>query len=169
MQAVLTVLAVGAAIWVPWRQRRHQILDAQRAEENMRSAMAQALISPVNELTAGARVMLEILQMERFEARHANLISLPADSFKMAEEFRQFRTSLYLLGETGRSINYMLTCADGLRVFHQEHVRAPHDITAADSEKAQFESEQIQEVGLECLDHLKKMTGFMTRDVHADT
>ncbi|WP_146094684.1 hypothetical protein [Xanthomonas hortorum] len=100
-QFAAATIGVGIAIYVPWRQRGHQIADEAKKEVALQKTMAVALYQPMR--TFGARCLV---LADRIDT--GQLAEAPETLFDRPPEFDQFRTSLHLLGDLGRKANELV-------------------------------------------------------------
>jgi len=124
-QAVGSILAICLAVYVPWQQRRYQIVDAQLQDERARAeqrefikVMQLALIQAVSEYVSHC----EFMQRE-FKQKKIVRAVIPETIFRRPPEFDQFRTKLHLMGALGHRVNKLITHQDLVRGMHGEFMR----------------------------------------------
>ncbi|UQY89256.1 hypothetical protein LQE85_08680 [Stenotrophomonas rhizophila] len=115
VQAAGTLLGIGIAVYVPWRQRQYQIDEERRRETELREIMHTALYQPVE----GYRADCAYLQRD-LRATRQRRTQMPKFLFDRPPEFDQFREKLHLLGELGDRINKLIAHQDVVRVHFKE-------------------------------------------------
>lgn len=156
VQAIGSLIAIGVAIMVPWRQRKQQIEDArakddrERArEEQLIRVMHGALFQPIEQFRGHCEMIFRFLHHSA-EVRRA----LPGDVFDRAPEFDQFRSSLHLMGNTGVDVNVLIARQDHLRMM----LRAMREHPTLDGpflEKASRDIEKSRELAVRILPVLR--------------
>jgi hypothetical protein len=124
-QAIGSILAIGLAVYVPWRQRSFQIADARKQEKLDRANELQVIrimhIAMYQAADAFA-AHCEFMQRE-FIAQPIDRSRLPTDIFSRPDEFNQFRAQLHLLGPIGHRVNKLIGNQDVIRGLHSEFLR----------------------------------------------
>lgn len=125
LQAVGGLIGIGIAIYVPWRQRRNQIIDTKEKdqlererERQLHQIMSIALFQPVETY----RGHCEFLRLHLSSPRTRRQ-SLPDDLFDRPPEFDQFREKLQLLGKVGLDINKLIAHQDVVRGNYRDFLR----------------------------------------------
>lgn len=114
-QAVGSLLGIGIAVYVPWRQRQYQIDEERKREKELREIMHTALYQPVE----GYRADCAYWQRD-LRATRQRRDQMPKFLFDRPPEFNQFREKLYLLGDLGDKINKLIAHQDVVRVHYKE-------------------------------------------------
>lgn len=124
-QAIGSILAIGLAIYVPWKQRSYQIADTIKQEELERAKAGElvrimriAMFQSVDAFTAHCEFMLREL-----DSKTVDRTKLPATLFLRPTEFDQFRLQLHLLGALGHRVNKLIANQDVIRGLHGEFMR----------------------------------------------
>jgi hypothetical protein len=119
VQAIGSIAAILVAVWVPWRQRRQQLNDAKRLDEKAEAreqalitSMHVALYQPMESFRSNCDTILAYLRLPLAQRR-----AIPAEAFDRSPEFDQFRSSLHLMGATGRDVNVLIAQQDHLRLM----------------------------------------------------
>jgi len=131
-QAIGSILAIGIAVYVPWRQRSYQIADTRKQEELDRfkegeliRIMRVAMFQSVDAFTAHCEFMLREL-----ENKTVDRTKLPATLFLRPHEFDQFRMQLHLIGALGHRVNNLIANQDVIRGLHGEFMRLLYPMPA---------------------------------------
>lgn len=114
-QAAGSLLGIGIAVYVPWRQRQYQIDEEGRQQNDLRRIMHTALYQPVEGYRADCAYFYRDLNAAR--QRRAQM---PKFLFDRPPEFTQFREKLHLLGELGDRINKVIAHQDVVRMHYKE-------------------------------------------------
>lgn len=114
-QAVGSLLGIGIAVYVPWRQRQYQIDEERRRDRELLEIMHTALYQPVEGYRADCTYLYTDLRATRHRRNQ-----MPKFLFDRPPEFNQFREKLYLLGDLGDKINKLIAHQDVVRVHYKE-------------------------------------------------
>ncbi|GEM_PF-3867125 len=123
-QAAGSVLGIGIAVYVPWRQRQYQIDEERRQQIDLRRIMHTALYQPVEGYRASCMYFYRDLSATR--QRRAQM---PKFLFDRPPEFDQFREKLHLLGELGDKINKVIAHQDVVRMHYKEFLLLEDPVT----------------------------------------
>jgi len=115
IQAAGSLLGIGIAVYVPWRQRQYQIDEERKRDKNLQEIMHTALYQPVE----GYRASCAYLKRDLRSLRRRR-DKMPTFMFDRSTEFDQFREKLHLLGELGGKINKLIAHQDVVRVHYKE-------------------------------------------------
>lgn len=114
-QAAGSLLGIGIAVYVPWRQRQYQIDEERTRENELREIMHTALYQPVEKYRADCAYFQQDLRATRQRRDQ-----MPKFLFERPPEFNQFREKLYLLGDLGDKINKLIAHQDVVRAHYEE-------------------------------------------------
>lgn len=144
VQAIGSLLAIGIAIYVPWRQRSHTIADEKRRDQERAKLAATALYPAIDQFRASLINLLKFSELSH-EARR----SMPSTGILRPLEFDQFRTDLHLLGELGHRVNRLIGKFDIARNAAMA-VRNMKVVPAATIDKMKAEFPKLIEEAIQC-------------------
>jgi len=116
-QAIGSLLGIGIAMYIPWRQRQQQLSDARASSEREQQrerasvlTMQAALFQPIEGFRAHCAILPKWI-----DAPLAERQQIPVSSFDRAPEFDQFRPTLHLMGALGIRVSMLIALQDLLR------------------------------------------------------
>lgn len=151
VQAVGSVAAIGVAVYVPWRQKADQLLDARSKDKARVIIMAAALYPAVESFRGQCRIVRSILVRPHEERK-----AIPKEVFARAYEFDQFRTDLLLMGEIGIEINILITRQDDLQIM-LKGLRESPVLEKVFLDKASTELEKAERLAERCRGNLQSV------------
>lgn len=126
VQAIGSILAIAVAIYVPWRQRNHEILDQRMKDlkaENEKNEFVKVMTLAIAHAISAYESHCLFMKREFAHGGAIDRDTLPKNMFERSPEFDQFRTQLHLMGSRGHRVNQLISHQDLVRGSHSEFLR----------------------------------------------